>query len=349
MNELITDNSKSTPGTQIVLIVGNSRSGTTMMGRAFGNHPSVFTFNELHFFEELWNPQAEPKPLDPQQAVSFMARLLTIQRDGYFYQKDIQSYVPEAKDVLTHVSGELTPPVLFQTFLAYETQCHGKSIACLQTPRNVYYLTEILALYSGAYAVNMIRDPRAILLSQKRRWVGRLSGSRKIPLKQIIRTWTDYHPITISLMWRSGILAGDQFMQHQRVLPVRFEDLLSKQEETFRDICTFLRLDFHAEMLEVPHVGSSNRPDQFDHMGIDSSVAERWRQGGLRKEEVYIIQELTKQKMIRHGYAVEKIKPNPLLLFFYAISWAPKMSFALLLNIRRAHNLIPAIRKRLMN
>ena len=36
-----------------VFIVGNSRSGTTMMSRVFGNHPEIHAFNELHFFGNL--------------------------------------------------------------------------------------------------------------------------------------------------------------------------------------------------------------------------------------------------------------------------------------------------------
>ena len=36
-----------------VFIVGNSRSGTTMMSRVFGNHPKIHAFNELHFFGNL--------------------------------------------------------------------------------------------------------------------------------------------------------------------------------------------------------------------------------------------------------------------------------------------------------
>ena len=39
----------------MIFIVGNSRSGTTMMGRILGNNPNVFTFHELHFFEQLWS------------------------------------------------------------------------------------------------------------------------------------------------------------------------------------------------------------------------------------------------------------------------------------------------------
>lgn len=32
---------------RLILVVGNSRSGTTMMGRVLGGHRDVFTFNKL--------------------------------------------------------------------------------------------------------------------------------------------------------------------------------------------------------------------------------------------------------------------------------------------------------------
>ena len=51
----------------MVFVVGNSRSGTTMMGRILGNHPDVYTFGELHFFGQLWSPAVSSK-IDIQQA-----------------------------------------------------------------------------------------------------------------------------------------------------------------------------------------------------------------------------------------------------------------------------------------
>jgi len=39
--------------TKKIFIVGNSRSGTTMLARILGNHDNVFTFHEIHFFEQL--------------------------------------------------------------------------------------------------------------------------------------------------------------------------------------------------------------------------------------------------------------------------------------------------------
>jgi hypothetical protein len=333
---------------QIILVVGNSRSGTTMMGRVLGKHDSVFTFNELHFFEELWDPQEKPQPLKVEQAVLLVSRLLTIQRDGYFYQRDLSSYADEAGRIIKDLPEPYTPPRLLLVFLKYETNRHGKTVACLQTPRDVYYLEEILALYPGAYAVNMIRDPRDILLSQKKRWMNRISGPRKIPVKYILRTWADYHPITISMLWRSGIRVGDRFADSPRVCHIKFEDLLQAPLQTVQKICVFCGIPFQPEMLNVPHTGSSNRPDQPDQTGIDSSVSGRWRDGVLNNTEIYINQKMTAENMQRHGYLIEPVQPNPLKLLYYGVTWVLEMGLVLVLNKNRVRNFIPAIKKRLM-
>ena len=39
-----------------------------------------------------------------------------------------------------------------------------------QTPRHVFYIGELIEMYPGAKFVHMVRDPRAVLLSQKRKW-----------------------------------------------------------------------------------------------------------------------------------------------------------------------------------
>lgn len=333
---------------QIILVVGNSRSGTTMMGRIIGKHNSVFTFNEDHFFEELWNPQDSPKPLSVTEATSLLARMFSIQRDGYFYQGEFKRYIAEAKELAENISSPVTPPRVFEAFLRYEAGKQGKTAACLQTPRNVYYLREILNLYPKAFAVNMIRDPRDVMLSQKKRWMGRLSGRRKIPFFHIVRTWADYHPITISLLWRSGIRAGDLFATSPRVIQVRFEDLLNAPEKTVQDICAFCALVYQAEMLSVPQVGSSNRIDRPDWVGIDSSVAGRWREGGLSSTELFISQKMTRQGMERHGYLTQSIVPNPLTLLLSGITWVGKSALVLLFNRHRVKNLGAAVKKRLM-
>jgi hypothetical protein len=329
-----------------IFVVGNSRSGTTMMGRILGGHPSVFTFKELHFFEQLWKPRTNPHILATEEAKQLVARLFTIQRDGYYWQKNPRRFFQEAEDIIKKLSDQVTPPLVFAAFLAYESHRHGKSIPCDQTPRNIYYLQEILELYPQAYVVNMIRDTRDVLLSQKYRWRRRFLGGH-FPLKEAFRGWSVYHPITLSMFWRSGIGAGDRFAGHPRVFALRFEDLLDAPEEHVHKLCAFMGLEFQLEMLQVPQVGSSHRPDRPEQLGVDFTVSGRWQHGGLSKTEIFICQKITKEGMERHGYALKPVNPHVLAFIFQGLMWLIKSGLSFLLNMNRTRNIAETIRRRL--
>lgn len=318
-----------------------------MMSRILGRHEAIFTFNELHFFEQLWTPVAQPEVLTPAQARHIAARLMTIQREGYYAAGDSRPYKNEADALIRRLPEQIVPSDVFEAFLEYETTQHGKAIACDQTPRNIYYLREILDLFPDARIINMIRDPRDVLLSQKNRWKRRFLDGRTTPFKHTVRTWIDYHPVTIGILWNSGIVAADQFEQHPRVFHLRFEDLLEKPATYVSKLCAFLDLDFSATMLDVPQIGSSNVPDQPEQRGINPSVRGRWRDGGLETTEVYIIQKITHRNMLLHDYEPETIRPNVLALAYHALSWPLKTGLALFFNANRTRNLIESIRRRL--
>ena len=40
---------------KIIFVIGNSRSGTTMLSRILNNHTKIRSFNELHFFNDIIN------------------------------------------------------------------------------------------------------------------------------------------------------------------------------------------------------------------------------------------------------------------------------------------------------
>ena len=58
-----------------IFIVGNSRSGTTMLGRILNNHSEVFTFKELHFFYTLWSGK---EILSYSESINLLAKLFNL-------------------------------------------------------------------------------------------------------------------------------------------------------------------------------------------------------------------------------------------------------------------------------
>lgn len=330
-----------------IFVVGNSRSGTTMMGRILGKHRDVFTFHELHFFEQLWPVHLNPDELGDADATKIVAQLLTIQRDGYYTQKKLTSYLAEARAILSSIELPLTAPNLFSTFLCYEAKLNNGTIPCDQTPRNVYYLNELFTFYPEAYVINMIRDPRDVLLSQKNKWKRSALGGQNIPKRELFRFWINYHPVTMSLMWKSGIDAAKKVGDHPRLINIRFEDLLLNPEAKVQKICAFLDLAYEPAILSVPQVGSSHRVDTAERTGLNQEAVARWQRSSKDQSDLYICECLTRPLLNFYQYIEGEYRPNLFILLLLGITWPIKLGLAFLLNLGRFRSFGNTFRKRL--
>jgi hypothetical protein len=331
-----------------IFVVGNSRSGTTMMSRVLGRHPTVFTLGELHFFEQLWSPDDENHPISETEAAQLLSRLLCIQEDGYLNQGEPSRFYGEARELVSSLRLDAsTPARLFEAFLSNEAKKNGKEIPCDQTPRNVFYIGEILDLYPKAQVISMIRDPRDVLLSQKRKWKRRFLGAKNIPLKEAFRSWVNYHPITISKLWNGSARAADNYAEHNQVHVLRFEDLVAEPENTVRKVCEFVGIPFDERLLEVPHIGSSSGLDSPKQKGISRDRAGSWRKGGLSSTEIFLCQKITGGLMREHGYTLSSSNLDLLPLGGSVVLFPIKLSLALLLNLKRMRNVKETIKRRL--
>tara|TARA_B110000459_G_scaffold53241_1_gene59332 strand:- start:428 stop:1441 length:1014 start_codon:yes stop_codon:yes gene_type:complete len=327
-----------------IFIVGSSRSGTTMMGRILGNHPTIFTFRELHFFGTIWINNSESN-LDRKQQVALLSRLLCIQKNGLFQQDNISDFKDRARTILAN-KNILSPLSIYELFLAEITLDNKCFIACDQTPNNMYYLKEILLYFPNAKVINMVRDQRDVLLSQKNKWKRRFLGASAIPFYETIRSYINYHPILSSKIWNSSLEYTAKFTNNSRVSVVRFEDLLVEPIRIVKEVCQFLEIDFNQEMLKVPVIGSSTHQDVRNRLLIDSSKKEKWKNGGLNSAEIYLSQLVTNRMMKKFKYDVERYSFPPILTLFYLISFPIKLILAFLLNIKRMGNIVEVIKKR---
>ncbi|MEM7591911.1 MAG: sulfotransferase [Cyanobacteria bacterium P01_A01_bin.83] len=329
-----------------IFVVGNSRSGTTLIGRILNCHPTVFTFEELHFFEELWNPDDNSTNLSSTEATYLFSQLLNIQRNGYLTQGKTKDFILEANRLTSNLSSLPSPLSIFAAFLDYETKNSEKTRPCEQTPQNTLYIGEILQAFPEARIIHMIRDPRDILLSQKQRWK-RPFLADNIPKKEAIRYWLNYHPITISKLWQGNINSVEQFAQDSRVKDVRFEDLVSNPQQTVIEICKFLNLTYSDKLLAVPTIGSSNTRDDSAITGINQSKAQNWTNGGLKDVEIFWCQLFTQSLMEKYGYELKAVSPSPFNLALSLLSFPLKLALAIPFNLGRVRNLKAAISRRL--
>ena len=333
---------------KILFVVGNSRSGTTMMGRILGNHPDVYTFGELHFFGQLCASTDASASLREREAVALAAQLLCIQREGYRTHGHPRRFQEEARKFLDALSEyPATPTALFSAFLSHETARNEKSIPCDQTPRNVFYIEDILRFYPQAKVINMIRDPRDVLLSQKRKWKRRFLGGTDMPLRETFRDWINYHPITISRIWHTAVSAADRFSESDSVMSVYFEELLKHPETTVRKLCEFIGINYADTLLQVPQVGSSSGADKPTQLGINSTRANSWEHGELGSAEIYLCEMLNAPLMKKHNYPLVSRRPNPVRLAIDVLSFPVKLTMAFLCNLDRMKNIRETLKRRL--
>jgi len=315
-----------------------------MMGRILGNHPGIFTFKELHFFGTIWTNHSE-STLDSRQQIDLLSRLLCIEKNGLFQQANISDFNDRASAILVNKNFS-NPLSIFELFLSKMTSDNKCFIACDQTPKNMYYLNEILSYFPDAKVINMVRDQRDVLLSQKNKWKRRFLGASAIPSTEAIRSYINYHPILSAKIWNSSLEYTAKFTNNTRVRVVRFEDLLVEPIRIVKELCQFLEIDFNQEMLKVPVIGSSTQKDVKNQLLIDSSKKEKWKKGGLNSAEIYLSQLVTNSMMKKFKYDVEKFSFPPILILFYLISFPIKLILAFLLNIKRMGNIVEVIKKR---
>lgn len=318
-----------------------------MMGRILNNHDKVHTFPELHFFEQLWSSRDKDKILSDGEALKLAALLLNISREGYFSTRHVEDFVAEAKPIIVAVqSPAITSLRVFSAVILSEAKRNGKEFPCDQTPQNVFYIREILEAFPETFFINMVRDPRDVLLSQKRKWKRRFLGGTHATWYETFRAWTNYHPITISKLWNAAIRAGTT-MKDERIMSVKFEELLKNPDGTIESICDHLGLSFSPKLKEVPQVGSSSDADKKEVKGINSERAQSWNKGGLNKTEIWVCQRTCNPYMLSLGYQPMKVSPNPLVVIFYYLIFPVKLGFAFLLNLHRMKNIVETMRKRM--
>lgn len=332
----------------MIFIVGNSRSGTTMLGRILGMHSLVHTFGELHFFEQL----VETKDLEPNvrwnhnRLLQLAETLLTRSRKGFFATVKPGEFRNDAESLIG-ATATASPRDLYAAFLESVTREAGKMVACEQTPRYLFFAEKILDMYPGAVIINLVRDPRDVVLSQKSKWKRRFLGGESIPLREAIRAWSNYNPYLVCKLWNSNVDKATS-INHARFLSIRFEDLLEDSERQVRMICDFVGLNFERQMLNTPQVGSSSERDSEDNRGINKERSGGWRRTSMPNRLRGLCEWVSHDRMKRLGYDDFLQHGRFSLAIVLPMLGMPfKLVLALAFNLRRFPNLFSSLQRRM--
>lgn len=293
----------------LIFVTGASRSGTTLMSVVLGKSDRILCMNETHFFGECWDPRVPAESLSESDLQEATAKIFARLERGILKAEVTDEDRLKARQFLKQLPAEQrNPRDVYLAVTAQFTQHAGKTIPCEQTPRNIFYARRLLDLYPNARVVHMLRDPRAVMASQKKRWRRRQLAAVKLPFYHTVRVWANYHPLTMSQLWKraTAIALKLRAENHPRFLTVRFEDLLQEPEPTLRRVCDFLGVDFDPKMLQVGQINSSHQSSVGGaRPGLNKEAIDAWR-NVLAPGEIGITERVCRAPMQSCGYGLDQ-------------------------------------------
>ena len=332
----------------MIFIVGNSRSGTTMLGRMLGKNSKVFSFPELHLFGPCIPHGKELEIIEKDTAIKIFCWLLDVSLNGFHHKRSPELYVEQATSLANLFFKENVDAWdAYLYFVNYKTYENGKSISCEDLPGNIFKLNQLFQKFNDIKVIHIVRDPRDVLLSQKNRHLRRKMGGTYVSKKESLRVWANYHPFVISRLWKNAVTSAIN-IDHKNILTIHFEDLLAKPEDVLKSVCIHARIPYESNMLHVPQVGSSTQKDDPSKMGVDAARSGAWERGGLSNAEIAICEKVNSMIMQKLNYRLSGAKQNVATKLGYAILLPFKGLLALALNWNRTKGLINFLIQRIL-
>lgn len=174
----------------------------------------------------------------------------------------------------------------------------GKSRWAEKTPLHIWYLDRIFSYYPQAKVIITLRDGRDNALSH-------------------FRSWGDFEESVTR--WVNDNTEGMRFWSHPNVRVVKYEDLVSNQETTIREICKFIGEEFEPDMIHTERQDRKwyssktakptvvNRQSHADYRNwqinqpLSSGYCDRWR-SEMSLEQKELFKRLAGRLLIQLGY-----------------------------------------------
>jgi hypothetical protein len=246
------------PSDAPVVVLGVSRSGTTLLKEMLDAHPDLAIPSESYFVPQLWSRHGERPGADAfLDDVERLARI----REWGLTREDVASRLPERPSF---------PEAVGAIYRAYAA-ARGKRRFGDKTPSYMQRLPLLEHAFPGARYVHLIRDGRDAGLS--------FLDMRRRPTFN----WARPRGLgSFAAQWRREVEAARRFGREGvagRYMEVRYEDLVAGPERALREVCAFLGLDFAPAMLEYHrHLDPERMPDHSGLAEPPRSGSRRWRE-----------------------------------------------------------------------
>lgn len=290
-----------------VFLYSLPRSGSTLVQRILGSHDAVSTVSEPWLLLPLIGTYVD---LDVKASYDHAGAMTAIE--------DLCDTMPGGKDAYREAVREFALRVYAQA------SDDGATYFLDKTPRYSQVASEVIALFPEAKHIILWRNPLAIAASMVHTWE---SGGWAVQQYKV-----DLYD------GLNGLIAAKR-RYGDRVLCVRYEDLLLDPHKSFAEVFAYLELPFDPEVLsafsDLKLSGRMGDPTGTrDYAAIDHAPLEKWRRqlvnpGRKRWAEQYL-RWIGQEKLALMGYSLEalldELRGNPTTTR-YVLSDASRSAF----------------------
>lgn len=251
--------------------VGFPRSGTTMLAGVMASNQFSVATPETNYFNLFLSRRyirlkfdISAKDLDLDERISDLGVSIT-------------------DEVVKGLSGGL----VLEKILELYSEKYKRDIVIEKTPRHFDYIPEILSLDKTAGVVTIVRDPRAVILSNLK------AGFRKN--KDVYRMAMD---------WRHSSKTVRKFENNPRVKVVKYENIVSGGESEISGLYEFMGLsisDYSPELSSTNHIPDWERSWKRTDTKLQNLAKDSWKEE-LSERQIKIIESICFEDMSYWGY-----------------------------------------------
>jgi hypothetical protein len=234
------------PSIRRILVMGCSRSGTTLLQSLLASHSRIHTFPETGVFLKALGMRGAVLPwvhlgLTSGKERKALARLLESQTQA-------SGSLPPLPPRSLFLSRSLENVAVFLDGLA---KAHGKDVWVEKTPRHVFHAERIGRMVKGVQCIHLVRKGEDVVASI-------VDRARKYP-KRFHRQADPAYGIR---QWNQSLRATEAAMNRPGHALVFYEKLAGETEHTLRSLCRGLGLEFETGMLSPANPSTFVSPDE---------------------------------------------------------------------------------------
>jgi len=271
-----------------IFIVGLPRTGTTLTRSILNCSPAIgISKGESHFMGDRHLLGLLPRPGYRQRfgragdlktdggAHQLVDFLYTARLNGFWAQIPKTLRRDECRRRL--LASDRSDWALLE--LAMEIGAQGKPVRGEKTPAHVYSIAAFLERFPNAKVIHTMRDPRAVYVSNTRKYDVKHSTQYHSALRRTGLVYELYASLEIILNWQRVMRLHHRYQADysDRYAVSRYEDLVRDPKGRMLALCDFVGVEFTDAMLRQTVINSSFIPRKGQVQGFDTSTLERWR------------------------------------------------------------------------